>query len=139
LGVGAAALAGVISLGAGAASAAPSNAKNGTIGTFDCGSVGSGMFVINTGNANGMSWGQAHLTFADGSTANFQPSSLMIAFTQGGQTQTQTQSKNNPKGSVTCTGHAGVGACSAWMAPWSGPSPRTPDLSRRQPADFGLG
>jgi hypothetical protein len=113
LGVGAAALAGVISLGAGAASAAPSNAKNSTTGTFSaCSDGSSGTFVINTGNANGMSWGQAHLTLANGSTANFKPSSLNITFTftptgQPPQSQTQMQTKNNPKGSVTCTIHAG--------------------------------
>ena len=112
LAIGAAALAGTIGLGAGVASAAPVNAKNATTGTFDCGSAGSGMFTVNTGNANGMSWGQAHLTFVDGSTANFKPSSLNITFSfidENGQTQTQTQmqTKNNPKGSVTCTIHAG--------------------------------
>jgi hypothetical protein len=99
LGVGAAALVGVIGLGAGAASAAPSNAKDALSGTFSgcTGGVGDGMFVINTGNANGMAWGSAHLTFdADGSTANFHASSLTI----GGS---PTVSKNNPKGDVTCT------------------------------------
>jgi len=105
LGVGAAALLGVIGLGAGAAYAAPSNAKNAiTDGQFDCGSAGSGTFVINTGNANGTAWGTAHLTFADGSTANFHADSLNLTISGPGVPPGQNESKAKPNatGGVTC-------------------------------------
>ena len=49
-----------------AARAAPSNAKNALMGTFDCGPNGTGTFVVNSGNAQGTTWSVAHLTFADG-------------------------------------------------------------------------
>ena len=102
LGVGAAALAGFIGLGAGAASAAPSNAKNATTGTFDCGSAGTGTFVVNSGNSQAQTWNSAHLTFADGSTAVFQPRAFDLTFTFQGQSMTQVASKNGP-GSTVCS------------------------------------
>jgi hypothetical protein len=102
--VGAAGLAmGVVGLGVTTASAAPANAKNAIAGTFDCGSLGTGTFVVNSGNAQAATtWNVAHLTFADGSTATFQPRALDLTFTFMGQTQTQTVSKNGP-GSTECS------------------------------------
>jgi len=56
----------VIGFGATSASASPVNAKNALSGTFDCGSVGSGTFVVNSGNAQAaVTWNAAHVNFAD--------------------------------------------------------------------------
>jgi hypothetical protein len=74
--VGAAGLsAGVIGLGAANASAAPGNAKNATTGAFDCRAIGSGTYVINTGNTHApvVAWSAAQLSFKDGRTGVFQP------------------------------------------------------------------
>jgi len=93
----------VIGFGATSASASPVNAKNALSGTFDCGSVGSGTFVVNSGNAQAaVTWNAAHLTFADGSTAVFQPRAFDLTFTFEGQSMTQVASKNGP-GSTVCS------------------------------------
>ena len=93
----------VIGFGAPSASASPVNAKNALTGAFDCGSVGSGTFVINSGNAHAaVTWTAAHLTFADGSTAVFQPRAFNLTFTFDGQSMTQVASKNGP-GSTVCS------------------------------------
>jgi hypothetical protein len=89
--------AGVIGLGGAGASAAPVNAQFASTGTFDCGPVGSGTYVINNGNGSNhaaMVWTAAHVTFADGRTGVFQPS----AFDFGGGAVSQ---KNAP-GSTVC-------------------------------------
>lgn len=94
--------AGVVALGASGASASPVNAKTALIGTFDCGSVGAGTFVVNSGNAHAATtWNVAHLTFTDGSTAVFQPRAFDLTFTFNGQSMTQVASKNGP-GSTVC-------------------------------------
>ena len=93
----------VAGLGGASASAAPVHAKNALTGTFDCGSAGSGTFVVNSGNAQAaVTWNVAHLTFADGSTAVFQPRAFDLTFTFEGQSMTQVASKNGP-GSTVCT------------------------------------
>jgi len=93
----------VAGFGGASASAAPVHAKNGLTGTFDCGSVGSGTFVVNSGNAQAaVTWNAAHLTFADGSTAVFQPRAFDLTFTFQGQSMTQVASKNGP-GSTVCS------------------------------------
>jgi hypothetical protein len=93
----------VIGFGATSASASPENAKTALSGTFDCGSVGSGTFVVNSGNAQAaVTWNAAHLTFADGSTAVFQPRAFDLTFTFEGQSMTQVASKNGP-GSTVCS------------------------------------
>jgi hypothetical protein len=93
----------VIGFGATSASASPENAKNALTGTFDCGSVGSGTFVVNSGNAQAaVTWNAAHLTFADGSSAVFQPRAFDLTFTFEGQSMTQVASKNGP-GSTVCS------------------------------------
>jgi hypothetical protein len=94
----------VVGLGAGSASASPVNAKDALTGTFDCGSaVGSGTFVVNSGNTHApVTWNVAHLTFADGSTAVFQPRAFDLTFTFNGQSMTQVASKNGP-GSTVCS------------------------------------
>ena len=93
----------VIGFGAPSASASPVNAKNALTGAFDCGSVGAGTFVVNSGNAHAaVTWTAAHLTFADGSTAVFQPRAFNLTFTFDGQSMTQVASKNGP-GSTVCS------------------------------------
>src|SRR5215510_13206167 len=93
----------VIGFGATSASASPGNAPSALTGAFDCGSVGSGTFVVNSGNAHAaVTWNAAHLTFADGSTAVFQPRAFDLTFTFGGQSMTQVASKNGP-GSTMCS------------------------------------
>jgi hypothetical protein len=95
--------AGIVGLGASGASASPVNAKNALMGTFDCGSVGAGTFVVNSGNAQAATtWNVAHLTFADGSTAVFQPQAFDLTFTFNGQSMTELASKNGP-GSTECS------------------------------------
>jgi hypothetical protein len=92
----------VAGLGGASASASPVHAKNALTGTFDCGSVGSGTFVVNSGNTHApVTWNAAHLTFADGSTAVFQPRAFDLTFTFEGQSMTQVASKNGP-GSTVC-------------------------------------
>jgi hypothetical protein len=91
-----------VCLGAASAYASPSNAKTSLTGTFDCGAVGTGTFVVNSGNAQAATtWNVAHLTFADGSTAIFQPRALDLTFTFQGQSMTEIASKNGP-GSTVC-------------------------------------
>jgi hypothetical protein len=93
----------VVGLGGASASASPVHAKNVLTGTFDCGSVGSGTFAVNSGNAQAaVTWNAAHLTFADGSTAVFQPRAFDLTFTFEGQSMTQVASKNGP-GSTVCS------------------------------------
>jgi len=95
--------AGIVGLGASGASASPVNAKNALMGTFDCGSVGAGTFVVNSGNPQAATtWNVAHLTFADGSTAVFQPQAFDLTFTFNGQSMTELASKNGP-GSTECS------------------------------------
>ena len=92
----------VAGLGAASASASPVHAKNALTGTFDCGSVGAGTFVVNSGNAHAaVTWNAAHLTFTDGSRAVFQPRAFDLTFTFGGQSMTQVAAKNGP-GSTVC-------------------------------------
>jgi hypothetical protein len=43
-----------------------------------------------------VTWNVAHLTFADGSTAVFQPRAFDLTFTFEGQSMTQVASKNGP-------------------------------------------
>jgi hypothetical protein len=89
--------------GGASASASPAHAKNALIGTFDCGSAEAGTFVVNNGNAHAaVTWNVAHLTFADGSRAVFQPRAFDLTFTFGGQSMTQVASKNGP-GSTVCS------------------------------------
>jgi len=65
--------------------------------------VGAGTFVVNSGNAHAaVTWTAAHLTFADGSTAVFQPRAFNLTFTFEGQSMTQVASKNGP-GSTVCS------------------------------------
>jgi hypothetical protein len=98
---------GSIGLFTSAASASPTKAPSALSGKFDCGSVGSGMFVINSGNSQATTtWNVAHLTFANGSTAVFQPRALNLTITFNGQTVTQNASKNGP-GSTVCSISAG--------------------------------
>jgi hypothetical protein len=60
------------------------------------------MFVVNSGNAQApTTWDVAHLTFADGSTAVFQPRVFDLTFTMGGQSFTEMASHNGP-GSTVC-------------------------------------
>jgi hypothetical protein len=95
--------AGIVGLAASTASASPVNAKTALTGTFDCGSVGAGTFVVNSGNAQAATtWNAAHLTFADGSTAVFQPRAFDLTFTFNGQSMTEVASKNGP-GSTVCS------------------------------------
>jgi hypothetical protein len=92
----------VVGFGAASASASPVNAKDALTGTFNCGSVGTGTFVVNSGNTHApVTWNAAHLTFADGSTAVFQPRAFDLTFTFEGQSMTQVASKNGP-GSTVC-------------------------------------
>jgi hypothetical protein len=101
--------AGVMGLGAASASAAPNNAKDAISGTFDCGSAGTGTFVVNSGNAQApTTWNVAHLTFADGSTAVLQPRVFDLTFTFGGQSFTEIASHNGT-GSTVCSISATVG------------------------------
>jgi hypothetical protein len=94
--------AGFVGLGAANAYASPSNAKTSVTGTFDCGAVGTGTFLVNSGNAQAATtWNVAHLTFADGSTAVFQPRALDLTFTFQGQSMTEIASKLGP-GSTVC-------------------------------------
>jgi hypothetical protein len=93
----------VAGFGGASASASPVHAKTALTGAFDCGSVGSGTFVVNSGNAHAaVTWNAALLTFADGSTAVFQPRAFDLTFTFEGQSMTQVASKNGP-GSTVCT------------------------------------
>ena len=93
----------VVGFGGASASASPVNAKPALTGTFDCGSAGSGTFVVNNGNARAaVTWNAAQLTFADGSTAVFQPRAFDLTFTFDGQSMTQVASKNGP-GSTVCS------------------------------------
>jgi hypothetical protein len=93
----------VAGFGGATASASPVNAKPALTGTFDCGSAGSGTFVVNNGNARAaVTWNAAQLTFADGSTAVFQPRAFDLTFTFDGQSMTQVASKNGP-GSTVCS------------------------------------
>lgn len=95
-------MSGLILFGAGAAAAAPTNAKNATTGTFDCGAAGSGTFVVNSGNSQApQTWNSAHLTFADGSTDVFHPSAFDLTFSFMGQSFTSTASHSRP-GDTTC-------------------------------------
>jgi hypothetical protein len=95
--------AGVIGLGVAGASASPSNASTAISGTFDCGAAGSGTFVVNSGNAHApTTWNVAHLTFADKSTAVFQPRAFDLTFTANGQSMTETASHTGA-GSTVCT------------------------------------
>jgi hypothetical protein len=89
--------AGVIGLGAASASAAPVNAKNANTGTFDCGALGSGTYVINTGNTHApvVAWSAAQLSFSDGRTAVFQPRAY--DFTEG------LVASKNGRGSTVCS------------------------------------
>jgi hypothetical protein len=99
--------AGIVGLGASSASGSPVNARNALMGTFDCGSVGAGTFVVDSGNAQAATtWNAAHLTFADGSTAVFQPRAFDLTFTFNGQSMTEVASKNGP-GSTVCSISAG--------------------------------
>jgi hypothetical protein len=101
--------AGVIGLGAVSASAAPSNAPTAISGIFDCGAAGAGTFVINSGNAHAATtWNVAHLTFADGSTAVFQPRVFDLTFTFDGQSFTEVASHNGT-GSTLCSISADLG------------------------------
>jgi hypothetical protein len=92
----------LVGFGAASASAQPVNAPSSTTGTFNCGTVGSGTFVVNSGNTQApVTWTAAHLTFTDGRTAVFQPRAFDLTFSFGGQTFTQIASKNGP-GSTVC-------------------------------------
>jgi len=92
-----------VGFGGASASASPVNAKNAVTGMFDCGSAGSGMFVVNSGNAQAaVTWNAAHLTFADGSRAVLQPRAFNLVFTFQGQSMHQVASKNGP-GSTVCS------------------------------------
>jgi hypothetical protein len=89
--------------------AAPNNAPDAISGPFDCGTAGAGMFVVNSGNAHASTtWNVAHLTFADGSTAVFQPRSFDLTFTSNGQSFTQIASHNGT-GSTVCNISADLG------------------------------
>jgi hypothetical protein len=102
----------VAGFGGASASASPVNAKNAVAGPFDCGSAGSGTFVVNSGNAQAAAtWNAAHLTFADGSTAVFQPRAFDLTFTFDGQSMHQVASKNGP-GSTVCSISASQGGFS---------------------------
>jgi len=93
----------MVVMGSSGASASPVNAKTGLMGTFDCGSLGAGTFIVNSGNANApTTWNAAHLTFADGRTAVFQPSALDLTFSFDGQSMTEVASKHGP-GSTMCS------------------------------------
>jgi hypothetical protein len=96
--------AGVIGLGAASASAAPLNAKLAATGTFDCGALGSGGYVINDGNNHApvVAWSAAQLTFSDGRTGVFQPRAY--DFTVG------LVASKNGRGSTVCDVFAADGS-----------------------------
>jgi hypothetical protein len=101
--------AGVMGFGVTSAFAAPSNAPDAVSGPFDCGAAGAGTFVVNSGKANApTTWNVAHLTFASGRTAVFQPRAFDLTFTSGGQSFTQIASHNGT-GSTVCNISADLG------------------------------
>ena len=79
-------------------------------GTFDCGSAGTGAFVINSGNSHAaQTWNVAHLTFDSGTTGIFVPNMINLSGSFDGQPITQQASKNGPVGSALCTIHISQG------------------------------
>lgn len=94
----------VLLLGGSPALAAPSNAKSALSGSFDCGSAGTGTFVVNTGNAMATTWNAASLSFTGGGTGIFTPTSFNLADTFDGQPAgTEVATKREPAGSATCS------------------------------------
>ncbi|MEA5457002.1 hypothetical protein SPF06_19945 [Sinomonas sp. JGH33] len=99
----------ILVMGASGASAAPLNAPSALEGTFDCGSAGTGTFVVNNGNAQAaVTWDVAHVTFTTGANAGetgiFVPDSFTLVGMFNGQTVfTETASKKAPAATVACT------------------------------------
>jgi hypothetical protein len=89
-------------LSATAAVAAPTNVPNVLVGTADCGPDGTFDFVVNSGNAQGTTWGPAFVTRSDGATALFIPASFDLTFTSPEGTDTETVVKHSGPGPVSC-------------------------------------
>jgi hypothetical protein len=109
----AAAVVGGVSLAAGPALAAPTNAKNAFQGTARCGAAGNFTFVVNNANGQGQGaqnngqnqaeWAPAHLS----SGQVFHPTAFDLTFTftpTGGPPMsfTSTDVRKNQTGDVTC-------------------------------------
>ena len=91
-----------------AASAAPANAPSSLTGTFDCGNGVTGVFVVNSGNAQSANtWNVAHLTFSSGGTGIFVPTMLDLTFSAGGQSFTSQATKGSAPSAITCSIAAG--------------------------------
>jgi hypothetical protein len=98
-----AAVAAAILLPAASASAAPTNAPSRLVGTADCGPEGTFSFVVNSGNAQGTTWGPAFATRTDGARAIFHPASFDLTFTSPFGSDTEVASKPTAPGPVTCS------------------------------------
>ena len=94
----------VLALGpASAAFSAPNNAPTRLVGTADCGSDGTFDFVVNSGNAQGTTWGPAFVTRSDGQRGLFVPVSFDLTFTSPFGTDAFAASKATAPGPVSCS------------------------------------
>lgn len=92
----------LLALSTAAAVAAPSKVPNVLEGTADCGADGTFDFVVNSGNAQGTTWGPAFVTRSDGATALFIPSSFDLTFTSPEGTEPEQVTKHSGPGPVSC-------------------------------------
>jgi hypothetical protein len=85
-----------------AALADPSQGKNLTLGTADCGSDGMFTFIVSGNSGQGTAWNPAFVSTSTGQRALFHPASFDLTFTSPQGDFTQEVSKNSGPGPVTC-------------------------------------
>lgn len=95
--------AGVLAVAGPAALADPTQNRNVTVGTADCGSDGTFTFLTTSNNGRGTPWSPAFVLSTSGRRALFHPASLDLTFTSPQGVFTEDVTRGGGPGPVVCT------------------------------------